>query len=202
MLGMCYLQTRDFDRARSAFARMYEVPPDSAASYLFSARMMLRQQFDPLAEEYARKAVALDAKLPLAHALLGDLELAKANNKEAVSEFQKELAVNPANAAVYYKLADAYSRQQKFDEAEHYLQRSIWLDATSTGPFILLGKVLAKKGETQLAVRALQHSLSMDPNNFMAHYLLAQAYRDLGNKEDADREFKAAEQLHAHDPAR
>ncbi len=44
---------------------------------------------------------------------------------------------------------------QKFDEAEKLLQRSIWLDATSTGPYILMGKVLEKKGETELAVRAL-----------------------------------------------
>jgi len=40
--------------------------------------------------------------------------------------------VNPGHAATYYKLADAYSRIQKFDAAERLLQRSIWLDATST----------------------------------------------------------------------
>lgn len=202
MLGMCYLQTHDYDHARDAFARMYDVPPDSAASYLFSARMLLRQQFEPVAEAYALKAVAIDPKLPLAHSLLGELYLFKSKIPEAISEFQKELVINPANAVIYYKLADAYSRIQKFDEAEHLLQRSIWLDSTSTGPYILMGKVLAKKGETELAVRALQHSLSMDPNNFMAHYLLGQAYRDLGNKDEADREFKVAEQLHGQDTTR
>ena len=77
---------------------------------------------------------------------------------------------------------------QKFDEAEKLLQRSIWLDSTSTGPYILMGKVLQKKGETDLAVRALQHALAMDPNNPMPHHLLGQAYRDLGRSEDAERE--------------
>ena len=81
---------------------------------------------------------------------------------------------------LYYKLADAYSRVEKFDEAEKLLQRSIWLDATSTGPYILLGKVLQKKGETELAVRALQRALAMDPNNSIPHHLLGQAYRELG----------------------
>jgi Flp pilus assembly protein TadD len=75
------------------------------------------------------------------------------------------------------------------------LQRSIWLDATSTGPYILLGKVLAKKGETELAVRALQHALGMDPNNSVAHHLLGQAYRDMGRNDDAERELKVAEEL-------
>jgi len=103
--------------------------------------------------------------------------------------------LNPGYAAAYYKLADAYSRVQKFDEAERLLQRSIWLDATSTGPYILMGKVLQKKGETELAIRALQRALNMDPNNPMAHHLLGQAYRDLGRKEDAERELKLASEL-------
>ena len=129
---------------------MFDVPPDSAAAYLFTARMLLRQEFDPIAEEYAQKAAALDPKLPLVHYLLGELYTYKSRIPEAIAEFQKELAINPANAATYYKLADAYSRIQKYEEAQRLLQRSIWLDQTSTGPFILMGKVLEKKGELRL----------------------------------------------------
>jgi Flp pilus assembly protein TadD len=112
------------------------------------------------------------------------------------------LAINPGNPVAYYKLADAYSRVQKFDEAERLLQRSIWLDATSTGPYILLGKVLRQKGETELAIRTLQRALAMDPNNPVPHHLLGQAYRDLGRSEDADRELKAAAQLEEHQSAK
>jgi tetratricopeptide (TPR) repeat protein len=195
ILGVCYIQTKSYPQARRAFARMFDVPPDSAAAYLFTARVLLRQEFDPIAEEYAQKAIALDPKLPLAHFFLGELHLYKSRVPEAVAEFQAELALNPGHAATYYKLADAYSRIQKFDEAERLLQRSIWLDSTSTGPYILLGKVLEKKGEAELAVRALQHALSMDPNNSVAHHLLGQAYQDMGKTEAAERERKLVQQL-------
>lgn len=195
ILGLCFIQTKDYAKAKKAFAAMYNVPPDSAASHLFLARMLLRQEFDPIAEQHALEAVSLDPKLPLAHFLLGELYLYKSRVPEAVAEFQKELEINPGYAAAYYKLADAYSRIQKFDDAERLLQRSIWLDATSTGPYILLGKVLQKKGETELAVRALQRALAMDPNNPIPHHLLGQAYRELGRTQDAERELKLAEQL-------
>jgi tetratricopeptide (TPR) repeat protein len=195
ILGVSYIQVKNYSQARVAFARMFDVPADSAASYLFTARMLLRQEFDPIAEEYAQKAVALDPKLPLAHFLLGELYLYKSRIPEAITEFEKEKAINPAHAPTYYKLADAYSRIQKFDDAERLLQRSIWLDATSTGPYILMGKVLEKKGEFDLAVRALQRAVTMDPNNSITHHLLGQAYRDLGRNEDAERELKSAEQL-------
>jgi tetratricopeptide (TPR) repeat protein len=195
ILGICYIQTKDYPHARVAFARMFDVPPDSAASYMFTARMLLRQEFDPVAEEYAQKAATLDPKLPLLHFLLGELYLYKSRVPEAITEFQKELAVNPGYAAAYYKLADADSRLQKFDDAERLLQRSIWLDATSTGPYILMGKVLEKKGEFELAVRALQRAATMDPNNPTTHHLLGQAYRDMGKKQEAESELTLAEQL-------
>ena len=195
ILGICYILTKDYPHARVAFAKMYGVPAESAASYLFTARMLLRQDFAPVAEEYAQKAATLDPKLPLVHYLLGELDLYHSKIPEAIAELEKELQLNPGYAAAYYKLADAYSRIQKFDEAEKLLQRSIWLDATSTGPYILMGKVLEKKGETELAVRALQRALAMDPNNPIPHHLLGQAYRDLGKSEDAERELRMAAQL-------
>jgi tetratricopeptide (TPR) repeat protein len=202
ILGICYVQTKDYASARKAFAKMFAVPADSAASYLFTARMLLRQDFGPVAEEYAKKAVELDPKLPLAHSLLGELYLYKSRVPEAVEQFQKELELNPGEAAVYYKLADAYSRLQKYEDAERLLQRSIWLDATSTGPYILMGKVLEKKGETALAVRALQRAIAMDPNNPMPHHLLGQAYREMGKTEEAERELKLSEQLQNHQDAK
>jgi tetratricopeptide (TPR) repeat protein len=202
ILGVCYIQTRDYSHARTAFAKMFGVPAESAASYLFTARMLLRQDFGPVAEEYARKAETLDPKLPLVHFLLGELDLYHSKMLEAIAEFEKEAQLNPGYAATYYKLADAYSRIQKYDEAERLLQRSIWLDATSTGPYILMGKVLEKKGEAELAVRALQRALTMDPNNPVAHHLLGQAYRDLGKSEDAERELSIAGQLEQHQEAK
>jgi tetratricopeptide (TPR) repeat protein len=195
ILGICYIQTKAYPQARQAFAKMFGVGTDSAASYLFTARMLFRQEFGPVAEQQVQKAIAVDPKLPLAHQLLGELYLYQSKITEAIAQFQSELEINPGYAPAYYKLADAYSRVQKFDDAEKLLQRSIWLDSSSTGPYILLGKVLEKKGETELAVRALQRALTMDPNNSIPHHLLGQAYRELGRTEDAERELKLAESL-------
>lgn len=196
ILGTCYIQIRNYDGARNAFAKMFGVPGDSAAAYLFTARMLLRQEFDPVAEQYAQKAVSLDPKLPLAHYLLGELDLYKARLPEAIAEFQKELEVNPANAATYYKLGDAYARAQKYDEAQTMLQRSIRLDPTSSVPFILMGQVLQKKGDYDLAVLSLKHAVTMEPNNPTSHYLLGQTYREMGRKDDAAVELKLAQELH------
>src|SRR5712664_2338600 len=50
ILGICYIQTKDYPSARKAFAKMFAVPAESAASYLFTARMLFRHEYDPVAE--------------------------------------------------------------------------------------------------------------------------------------------------------
>lgn len=195
VLGMSYIQAKDYPNARKAFAKMFDVPPDSAAAFMVTSRMLFRMEFIPVAEEYAQKAIATDPKLPLANQLLGEIHMFQSKIPEAVKDFEQELAINPASPGTFYKLADAYSRIQKYDEAERLLQRSIWLDASATGPYILLGKVLQKKGEPKLALGFLERAATMDPNNPMTHQLLGQAYRDMGNTADAERELKVAEQL-------
>jgi tetratricopeptide (TPR) repeat protein len=202
VLGLCEIFVQNYDGARVVFAKMFDVPPDSGAGYLFTARILIRQDLGVVGEQYAQKAVALDPKLPLVHYLLGELYLSQSRIPEAVAELQKELDVNPGYAGAYYKLADADMRMEKFEEAERLLQRSIWLDPASTGPYILLGKVLEKKGESELAVRTLQRALTMDPNNPISHYLLGQAYHELGRKDEADSEFKLAEQLRLRNNAK
>ena len=195
VLGVAYIQTKDYANARRAFAEMFAVPPDSAASYLFLARMLLRQGYDPIAEQNALKAVALDPRLPLAHFLLGEFDLYKSKVPEAIAEFEAELKLNPAFAGSYDRLADAYFRSSRFDDAQKLLQRSIVLDANATGPYILMGKVLLKKEEPAQALLYLQRAAKMDPSNFMTHHLLGQAYRALNNNEAAERELKLAEKL-------
>ena len=195
VLGLCYMHTHNYDEARKSFAQMYSVAPDSAAAHLFLARMLLRQGYDPIAEQSAQRAAALDPKLPLVHYLLGEFYLYKSNVEKAIEEFELEQKLNPAYAGTYDRLGDSYSRIGKYDDAERALQRAILLDATATGPYILMGKVLIKKKDFSSATTYLQKALRMDPSNYISHHLMGDAYRGLGRAADAERELKKAEEL-------
>lgn len=202
VLGLCYLRTRDYERARAAFSAMYGVSSESASAYLFLARMLLRQGGDAAAEQYAKKASELDARLPLVHFLLGEVYLYRSEMPGAVREFEYEIRNNPAYAASYDRLADAYLRMAQLDEAEKLLKRSLLLDGNSTGPYILLGKVHLKKKDYAQARMYLEKAVKMDPNNFISHHLLGEAYRGAGKLEEAEHELKLSEQLQAGVQAR
>ena len=195
VLGLCYMDTRRYDEARKAFAGQYGFAPESAPAYALAARMLLRRDYLPVAEESARKAVALNPELPQAHFLLGEIALAHGQSADAIAAFEQERNLNPLDGAVYERLGDAYIRAGDFDRAQQALNRAILLEPNANAPYILLGKVLLKQRNSLMAKMYLEHALQIDPKNYMAHYLLGQAYRDLGRGDDATREYQAAEQI-------
>jgi tetratricopeptide (TPR) repeat protein len=200
VLGISYMQVKRYDDARRAFAAQYGFGPDSAAAYLLAARMCFHQEYLPPAEEFTKKALELNASLPLAHLLAGEIALAKGNLPGAIAEFDKEQQINPLNGEVYDRLGDAYIRSSQYDQAQHALNRAVMLEPNATGPYILLGKVLLNQQSPMMAGMYLEHALRMDPNNYITHALLAQAYRAEGRKEDAAREFQTAERLQSPNP--
>ena len=197
VLALCYLDTRRYDDARHSFASQYGFAADSAPAYLLAARMLLRREYLPVAQEYAQKAVSLDPQLPLAHALLGEIALAGNHLDEAIAEFEKERARNPLDGNIYDRLGDAYTRAANYRQALQALQRAVLLEPNATGPFILLGKVLLKQQAPANAAMYLERAKTMDPTNYMTHSLLGQAYRALGKTDEATRETQIAQKLQA-----
>jgi len=195
VLGVCYIATRRYDDARHAFAAQYGFAPDSAPAYLLAGRLLLRQENPAAAEDSTRKALAIQPNLPLAHQLLGEIDLARGQLPEAIAELNEERDMNPLNGAVYDRLGDAYVRSGDDARAQEALSRAILLEPTATAPYILLGKVMLNQQNYLLATLYLERARAMDPSNFITHNLLGQAYRRTGRTTEANQEFQTAEQL-------
>jgi len=197
VLALCYLNARRYDDARRAFATQYGIEPASAGAYLVLGNMLQTANLPELAADAARKAINLDHGLPLAHFLVGEVDLFKSDLNGALAEFEQERALNPGFAPVYDRLGDTYLRSGKFQEAQASLMKALSLDTSRTGPFILMGKVLLRRDDPQAAAMYLQHAAKMDPSNYMTHTLLSQTYRRLGREDDAKREIDLASKIHA-----
>lgn len=194
-LGVSYIQTRQPEKSRQTFAKLFKVSANSAPAYLLNAQMLVRQQFEETAEIELNKALELDPKLPQVRFILGELAIYRAEIDKGIELLKQEIALNPANAMAYYRLGEGLSRQLKWDEAIPPLQKSIWLNPFFSGPYIVLGKVYLKKQDLDNAESMLRRSTTIDPNNFGAHYLLAQVLQQSGRTDEAKTEFALAEKL-------
>lgn len=197
VLGLCYLNSRRYDDARKAFAVQFDVDPESAGAYLLFGTMLMQANLPEMAAEQAKKALTITPNLPLAHFMVGEVALYKSDVPNAIAEFEAERAINPDYAPVYDRLGDAYLRGDKVEEAQKALTKAISLDTSSSGSFILMGKVLLRNKDTQTAILYLKHAEKMDPGNYITHTLLAQAYRTSGQEDDAKRETEITNQIHA-----
>jgi predicted Zn-dependent protease len=197
VLALCYLNMHRFTEARRNFAALYRIPPESASSYLLLARMLIRWQNSPAAQEMAQKAVVLDPKLPEAHLVIGQVELGEGKLDEALTEFRHEASINPMYGPIYDRLGDAYMQKNDFEKAQDALNQALLLEPDATGPYILLGQVLLKEDNPATAAIYLKRAVQMDPENEFSHYLLGQAYRDLGKKQEAIGEFQASAKIKA-----
>ncbi len=195
VLAVCYMDVHRYDDARRVFAKQYKLASNSAGAYLFLARMLLRRNYPVEAAQMAEKALALEPHLPLAHFLLGQIDLSKSQEAEAVLEFEAERKINPMDGEVYERLGDSYLRAARLEEAQQTLDCAVVLEPNATGPYILLGQVLLKRDDPATALNYLVRAEKMDPGNHLTHLLLGQAYRAAGRKDDATREYKAAEAI-------
>jgi tetratricopeptide (TPR) repeat protein len=195
VLGLCYADAKRYDDSRHSFAVQFGFAPDSAEAYLISGRLLLRREFAEQAGISARKALELNPNLPLAHQLLGEVALAKADLTTAIAEFQAEEKLNPLNGAMYERLGDAYIRNGQYNEARVALNRAVLLEPNSTAPYMLLGEAFLKLQQPIQALHYLSHAVSMDPGNYITHNLLGQAYKATGQLSEANREFKQVVEL-------
>lgn len=195
LLGKAYLQTRQFDKARPSFARMFCVSPDSAAAHLLTAQMMIPVGFEEHAETELKQALHKEPRLPQANFFLGQIALFYARVDEAIVYLKKEIEINPGYAMAFYRLGDAFTRQQRWDEAIEFLQKSIRLYHLYSGPYVLLGKTYLNKDQLGTAEGMLRQAVQLDPNNKSAHYLLGQVLQRMNRHAEARAELATAERL-------
>jgi tetratricopeptide (TPR) repeat protein len=194
-LGMAYAQTRQPAQAREAFARTFQLAPESAAAHLLAGTMMNRLELEDLAEAELKQAIRMDPKLPEAHYVLAQIAIFRSRFDEALALLREELAINPAHAMALYRIGDVHARQLQWSAAIMALQQSVWINPYFSGPYILLGKAYSKTGRGAAAEDMLRRAIEYDPNNKSAHYLLAQVLQQAGRAEEAKREFAIAERL-------
>lgn len=195
VLGLCYIGTERYDDARRAFAEQYGFAPDSAAAWLVTARLLFRQEQTVPAETDARQAIKVDPRIPLAHRLLGEIALARGDLPGAITELEKERAIDPLDGETYDRLGDAYLRSGQSARAQQALDRAVLLEPNATGPYILLGQALLDQKDPLTAAMYLERAVKMDPTNSLALMLLGRAFAAAGRKADAQRQFDALEKL-------
>ncbi|WP_316819868.1 tetratricopeptide repeat protein [Pedobacter gandavensis] len=115
------------------------------------------------------------------------------NYSRAGESFQKILAIDPKNAAVYYELASLNYRQNKLTEAETAIKRSVALDANNLWYWKMMAELYKRKGDMEGLVAVFNELIRLSPDDDAFYFDKGNAYLLLGKTTEALRTYDELE---------
>ena len=149
------------------------------------------------AEKLAKKAVALDDRLPEASQLLGLLYLMKCQYEKSIAEYEKAIFLNPNQADNHAQLGMSLVYACKPEEAIVSLKKAIRLNPMPQSYYYLkLGRAYRIKEQYEEALSSCKKALEQNPKDLFAYVDLTATYILMDDKESA--RDAAAEVLKRH----
>ena len=180
--------------ADGCFSRLAASYPNSAQAHALEAESYrARGEDDKAVTEYLL-ASALQPENASLHEALGELYLDKHQLSEAQNELRKALELDPARARALYLMGRLEIGQQKPQSAIPYLEKALSYDPQLLEARASLGLAYLRAGKPALAVPQFQRSISLDYYGDL-HYMLYQAYRELGNRDLAESALSTSQAL-------
>lgn len=106
-----------------------------------------------------------------------------------IDKLTQQLVLDP-KSKVFAQLADAYRKAGMLDEAIETCKRGVEQNPEFATGHLVLGRCFLAKKMHALAVEELQAAARIDPQNLAAYRLLAGAYEEQGQTEEAVRYYQ------------
>jgi tetratricopeptide (TPR) repeat protein len=183
----------DGDRSAALMTKLAHTAPDSAWTHYANGQVQEGLDRFGAAEQEYRKALERDPRLSGPHYRLGRVMLNAPRTPDSIpraqSEFEQELAISPRNADAEFELGEIERERGNLDAALGHFERALDAHLEFEEAQVGIARVLLNLGRTAEAIPHLTVAARLDPGNKLPHYLLASAYKSLGNTAAAAQEI-------------
>lgn len=142
-----------------------------------------------------RQATALKPDYVDAYNYLAMADLKLGNNKEAAKAYKISLSLDGSQDAVHVALANVYSADKKYDEAQNELKAGIRSNPTSQLVYYTLGLLQLQLGKNKEAEASFRQTIRLVPRDGNAYYGLGAALNKEGRNAEAITQLQKAMDL-------
>jgi putative PEP-CTERM system TPR-repeat lipoprotein len=188
------IQTGQVESGRKALLEMTENTPDYLPAWMTLAELAAREK--KFSESTARNArvLARDPVHPEALLLEARLKLEAGDAAAAVATLQGALKLYPQSVPLLYQLGVASLRTGDLGQAATNLNQAITLAPGFVDAVVLLADVTLRRGDAQGAIVLLKQLVQQQPDALpRAWFLLAEAYRNAGDFDEAMAVYRRAD---------
>ncbi len=172
-LGSVAVREGKLDEARVFYEKAMALDPKNPEPYFFMGSLNEQNgDVEGALEKYV-KASELDPSYVAAYNNAGAIYLDENKLPEAQAQFQKAVTWNPNFLEGNYNLFQVLEMQDKADEAFPYLETAYELNRDIAEISIAYAYRLSERGRTSEALRVIDHTLALEPDNQTAVRLKA-----------------------------
>lgn len=185
-LGEIQRTLGDLHGAAESFERASAIAPDNPAPYRAAGAVRMQMtQHDSAAQLFARYLDLRPADLDVVY-LSGVASWLAGDHEAAIAAIEAGLSRDPGSVPLQYALGVVLAdRPDDHDRALELLavaEQAGWEAAEAA---YLTGRILAGRGEHEVAAEALRRSLAIDPEKLDAWYRLSQSLARMGQRDEA-----------------
>jgi tetratricopeptide (TPR) repeat protein len=182
-------------QAREMFERAIELDPSFAGAYAVLSHAHWRDWRNQWSEdpqalerafEAAKKAVALDDSLPLAHTYLGWAYVFGKQYEEAIAEGQRAISLDSDFAEGYARLGNILNFAGRPEEAFGLVKKAMRIDPHYPPTYLwYLGHAYYTMGKYEEALAAFKKSLAGNPDSMACNLFLTVILSEVGQEKEA-----------------
>ncbi len=203
--GQGYLRQQEgaaTEQAIGMLQQSVERDPNYALAHASLAEAYLRKfsetkdrQWLAQADVAGTRAAAINDGLAPVHSALGLVRRATGQYEEAIREFRRAIALDPANVDAHRFLATTLESAGRIQEAEATFQQAIRLKPGYWPTYSSLGGFYVRRGQYAKAEEPMRLSVKLAPENPLGYRSLGGIYHLLGRHEEAIRELTRSLEL-------
>ena len=185
ILGAAAAQTKQLDKAVTAFGKVITINPNYADAYNNMGNALKDQGKLEAAIAAYNKALSLKPDYAKAYNNMGNALLEQGKLEEAIAAYNKALSLKPDYADAYNNMGNALKDQGKLEEAIAAYNKALSLKPDYADAYYNMSNALKDQGKLEEAIAAYNKALSLKPDYAEAYNNMGNALQDQGKLEEA-----------------
>lgn len=176
-LGLAYADTAQFSLAEQESRTAIRLQPNYEKAYSNLGKALQGMgRYDEAFTAY-REAIHLYPEYTVAHLNFAGALRESGRTGEAIAMYQKALQFDPGVTLTYIEFGELLHEQKRYKDAATMLSAGLSRNGQNAELHRLLGAVYRDTGDLAKALSEWEKTVSLDPESYMAHRSLADAYR-------------------------
>jgi len=192
LIGLTYIQTREFEKAIAAIKRVVTIKPTYAEAYFNLGNAYSEMQRFEEAIEAFEKTLLINPDHWKASCNLGNMHYMQKRMDEAITCFKRAITINPDFAEAYIGLGVVYGDLKRFGEAVSLYSQAIALNPQVSDAHNNLGFSYLELERYQEAIASFKKAVALNPAYVDAYIGLARSFIALKQPHEAVSSYKNA----------